>query len=388
MLCKNCRTALADNSVYCHICGKKQFSQPKRRLHRGKLQGTITKLPGKRQNTYWARLPIDYSSGTPERKSIGCFRTYNDAAEALAKAMYICEAAAESLPNTTLQMVYDQFIESNYFSGLSKSAQGAHRTAWKHLSSISEVPVANVTKNTFQVPIDNLRKAGKKRETLAKVRNLSSLLCQEAMGMGLLTTNYGQLVQLPQKDSKGSPPFTSADLKRIWAEVDKGNSTAMAVQLLNYTGMRPGEMLSIRIEEHLLQHGTKWYIKNGSKTDAGRNRIIPLPDILIPCISTLLDNRTAGPLIQAPGGGSYRLDNWRPRCFNSLMEQLNLSDHTPYSCRHTYADLQKRRNFDPEIMMEIMGHEDYATTVEHYHTTTDEDLDRIFQAVDGITRPT
>lgn len=28
--------------------------------------------------------------------------------------------------------------------------------------------------------------------------------------------------------------------------------------------------------------------------------------------------------------------------------------------------------------MEIMGHEDFATTVEHYHTTTDEDLDRIF----------
>lgn len=69
------------------------------------------------------------------------------------------------------------------------------------------------------------------------------------------------------------------------------------------------------------------------------------------------------------------------------MEQLGLSGHTPYSCRHTYADIQKRRKINPEIMMEIMGHEDYATTVEHYQTTTDEDLDRIFSAVDGISRP-
>ena len=37
--------------------------------------------------------------------------------------------------------------------------------------------------------------------------------------------------------------------------------------------------------------------------------------------------------------------------------------------------------------MEIMGHEDFATTVEHYHTTTEEDLDRIFSAIDGISRP-
>jgi len=69
------------------------------------------------------------------------------------------------------------------------------------------------------------------------------------------------------------------------------------------------------------------------------------------------------------------------------MDELSLLGHTPYSCRHTYADLQKRRKIDPEIMMEIMGHEDFATTVEHYHTTTDEDFDRIFSAVDGISRP-
>lgn len=55
--------------------------------------------------------------------------------------------------------------------------------------------------------------------------------------------------------------------------------------------------------------------------------------------------------------------------------------------KEPYADIQKRRRIDPEIMMEIMGHEDFATTVEHYHTTTEEDLDRIFSAVDGISRP-
>lgn len=387
MVCKSCQAALTDDSVYCHICGKKQISQARHRLHRGKSQGTITKLPGRRNNKFWARLPVDNNSDSNKRTSIGCFPTYNDAAEALAKAMYTQDAATVTNRTVTLQDIYDRFVESHYYATLSKSGQSAHRTAWTHLSSIAQIPVSSITKATFQHPIDELQKTGKKRETLAKVRNLCSLLCQEAMGMGLLVTNYGKLVQLPRNDSSGALPFTSVELKKIWAKADKGDSTAAAVLILNYTGMRPSELLSLEISTHIHCHGQRTYFKTGSKTDAGKNRIIPLPEILSKYVDGLIGDRNCGPLVAATGGGFYRLDNWRPRCFNKLMDELDLLGHTPYSCRHTYADLQKRRKIDPEIMMEIMGHEDFATTVEHYHTTTDEDLDRIFSAVDGISRP-
>ena len=286
-----------------------------------------------------------------------------------------------------MQDLYDHFIQGNYFSSLSKSGQGAHKSSWTHLSSISQVLVSNVTKETFQHPINMLQKSGKKRETLAKVRNLCSLLCQEAMGLGLLVTNYGKLVQLPRNDSCSALPFSSSEIKKIWLKADAGDITATSVLILIYTGMRPSELLSLEISTHIYYHSTRMYFKTGSKTDAGNNRIIPVPDAILKYILLLINGRTHGPLVATTGGKFYRLDNWRPRCFNRLMAELELSDHTPYSCRHTYADIQKRRKVAPEIMMEIMGHEDYATTVEHYHTTTDEDLDRIFKAVEGITRP-
>ena len=123
------------------------------------------------------------------------------------------------------------------------------------------------------------------------------------------------------------------------------------------------------------------------KTEAGMNRIIPIPRILHNIIRVLIANRADGPLITADKGGFCRLDNWRPRHFNTLMADLNLTGYIPYSCRHTYADLQKRRNISPEIMMEIMGHENYSTTVERYQTTTDDDIVRICSAVDGLERP-
>ena len=385
-VCKYCHSALPKTAVYCCTCGRKQITAatlPKHR-RRGKAEGTITVLAG-RKKPYWARLPAEYDSDKVVRKSLGCFRTRAEAAKALGEAMYAPESRSQE--PLTLTDVYDRFTSSHYFNALSASAQGSHRTAWKHLTACSSIPINTINKETFQRPIDDLHRKGLKRETLAKVRNLSSLLCKEAMGLGLITVNYGQLVQLPKSDSKGVPPFTVSELKKLWASADLGDKRAMTVLMMCYTGMRPGELLAIRIERHLRTFQSYKYIQIGSKTDAGRNRIIPIPALLLPILTALIDGRNSGPLIAAQKGGHYRPDNWRPRCFNVLMAELKIKDRVPYSCRHTYADLQKRRKIAPELMMEIMGHEDYATTVEHYQTTTDEDLASICSAVDGLTRP-
>lgn len=389
MECKYCHTSLADESLYCHICGRKQARAPKQRRHRACSQGTITKLSGKRSAPYWARLPAEYSTGVPIRKSLGCYPTYRAASTAIAQAL--CQQKPDTpnitTPVVTMQQLYDRFTSSHYFESLSKSAQASHRSAWQHLAELRCIPVSEICKDTFQVSIDKMLHAGLKRETMAKVRNLASLLCKEAMGLGLLSVNYGQLVQLPKNDTKAAKPFSRDDLKQIWTASDDGNMDAQTVLLMVYTGMRPGELLNVDIAEHLHIDGTYWYIQTGSKTAAGRNRLIPVPTLIHDILTALIDGRSSGPLIQSECGGYYRLDVWRSKHFNHLMESLGLTGYVPYSCRHTYADIQKRRHIDPELQMRIMGHSDYSTTVERYHTTTQEDVARICEAVAGITRP-
>ena len=388
MECKHCHKDIPDEAKYCHHCGKQQTVQPKRhRRHRPQSQGSIVKLSGQRAKPYWVRLPADYSTGIPLRESLGCYGTYAEAAEALSKALYTPEQTEHKQKTVTLQDMYDRFIDSHYYESLSKSAQGSHRTAWTYLSKCATVPVSEINKDTFQKPIDEMRDVGLKRETMAKARNLASLLCKEAMGKGLITVNYGQLVQLPKSDTTPAKPFSTEQVQRIWAAADDGDKDAMTVLVLIYTGMRPNELMSTDIAEHLHMDGSYWFVQHGSKTAAGRNRIIPIPKILHPIIEQLVDGRTSGPLIAAEQGGTWRLDNWRPRRFNPLMERLGLHGYTPYSARHCYADLQKRKQVAPEIMMEIMGHRDYATTVEKYQTTTDEDIVRICAAADGFERP-
>jgi len=389
MTCAHCHTELPDTALYCHTCGRKQQIAPRSRRHRprARSQGSITKLPGNRREPYWARGPAEYAEdGSITRPSLGCYKTYAAAAEALGQAIYAPKAP--TVDTTTLEDIYNRFLESHYFSKLSNSTQGSHRTAWKHLSSCARTPISAVTTETFQVPIDALLHNGLKRETVSKIRNLASLLCKEAMRLNLMAVNFGALIQLPKGDSSPVSPFSNAQLKLLWAVADAGNVDAMAVLIMCYTGMRPSELLNIDISTHMHLADPHWYITgNGIKTEAGYNRLIPIPPVIQPFIATLIDNRSSGPLIAAPKGGHYRLDNWRPRCFIPLMNSLSITGRVPYSCRHTYSDLQKRRQVPPEIMMAIMGHEDYATTVEHYQTTTDDDIELICSAVESMERP-
>lgn len=388
MQCKSCHTKLQEDAKFCHQCGRRQIIESKQHHHhRAQSEGTITKLSGRRKHPYWARLPANYFRGVPERKSLGCFPTYKAAAEALAKAMYLPSEAAKNEIKMTLQDMYDRFVESHYFAALSKSAQRSHHSAWKHLAKCTQVSVSEINKDTFQEPINILHEEGLKRESLAKIRNLCSLLCKEAMGLGLITVNYGQLVQLPKKDSTPVKSFSMKDIQKLWTAFDAGDKDSIAVLILVYTGMRPSELLAVAIETHLHIEGEHCYIQTGSKTKAGRNRIIPIPQALRPVIERAVAERSEGPLIAAEQGGFLRLDNWRPRSFNPLMKRLGLVGYVPYSCRHTYADLQKRRAITPEVLATIMGHEDYATTVEHYFSITEDDIARLCEAADGLQRP-
>ena len=135
-------------------------------------QGSITYIPG-RQKPYWARLPASHN-----RRSLGCYRSHSEAAEALGKAMYGTSKpqSSEQKP-MALKDLYERFASSPYYEQLSDSGRQSHRSAWGHLSSCSRMPVANINAEVFQGVINKMARQGKKRETLSKVRNLASLLC-------------------------------------------------------------------------------------------------------------------------------------------------------------------------------------------------------------------
>lgn len=385
MICIKCKKEIPEDAVYCLYCGKKQTASPRRKRHAKRPSGTgsIVKLPGKRKRPYQAFLPAIYEEGRKIQKNLGCYATYDEADAALKNV--ISEGRESHI--RTLEDIYQQFISGHYFSALSHSGQQSHIGAHRYLEKIMNTSVAEINTMTFQRVVNEMHEKGLSRETMAKVRNLSSLLCKECMRSKLMVVNFGALVQLPKEEVVSNRSFSTSELAKIWDKASSGNETAMAVILLCYTGMRPSEFLNIRIEQHIRKYQGWTYIQTGSKTKAGQNRIIPVPTSVIPFLFALSKGRDFGLLIPAIKGNVWNEANWRKRRFYPLMIDLGIDGAVPYTCRHTYSDLQKRRNVSPEIMMEVMGHADYSTTVEHYHSTTDEDICRICEAIDGLESP-
>lgn len=383
MRCKSCGKEIPANALWCPWCGKKQAKTKKKVARRPSGTGTIVKVAGKRTRPYLALLPATYSSGEKSRKPLGYFATYTEADEALARARLEKNRDRQLL---TWEDMYSSFTHSNYFSELSVDGQKSHLKSWKHLKCVSGKKVVETTKKDFEGAVQKMHSDGLGRETCLKVRNLASLLCQEAMGEKLISVNFARLVKLPKEEKKVKPPFSSSDMKKLWNLSDLGDTAADVTLLMCYTGMRPSECLGLLLEKHLFL-GQYNYFRTGSKTDAGRDRIIPIPPVLLPIVFRLKGGRTTGPLVPTPSGGIWGRDNWRNRQFNPLRKTIGAEWASPYTCRHTFSNMQRRRGVDTEIMMEIMGHADYAVAAEHYNTMTDEDLVSICQSVEGLARP-
>lgn len=90
------------------------------------------------------------------------------------------------------------------------------------------------------------------------------------------------------KTQKRKETFTDAEISKLEAD---GSDTAKIILMLIYTGMRIGELFSLPAKDY-----HKDYVVGGEKTEAGRNRIIPIRPEGIPYFAYFA-NKATGPLL-------------------------------------------------------------------------------------------
>lgn len=110
--------------------------------------------------------------------------------------------------------------------------------------------------------------------------------------------NYAIVNELTEKDItqhlvfdstyNGEPihtRFTDKEIAALWDALGTINNVDI-VLIYIYTGTRPSELLDIKSKD---VHLEEKYMIGGEKTEAGRNRIIPLHDAILPLIKYRLD---------------------------------------------------------------------------------------------------
>mgnify|MGYP002223823975 FL=1 len=160
-------------------------------------------------------------------------------------------------------------------------------------------------------------------------------------------------------------------------ESDNSDAAKIVLMLLA-TGMRIGELFSLPLADY---HGD--YVIGGEKTEAGRNRIIPIRPEGKQYFAYFA-KRATGELLLSGYDGQKVQGNFRRRDYYPLLERLGIRHLTPHSTRHTYASWARKNHMAPEILQKIIGHSNYSTTANIYVHT---DASELIAAVEASSAP-
>lgn len=353
---------------------EKKTPKPRKKKRRMRLPnglGSVHKIGGdkERRKPWRARVPshveIDPIKGKATQKyiTIGYFETEADAIEALMdyrKSPYTLEASTATFAN-----VFELWKAKKY-QEISKAAQIGYNSAYKNSEPLHNMKIRDIRSTDLEAIMQSLE-SGYQVQT--RLKTFWGQLFRYAMEHDLIQKNYAEFVTTKDKAPETTRTAISPeDREKIWQAIDQGDHDAELVMIYIYTGMRPSELLEVRKENVDLEARI---LIGGKKTEAGKNRHIPLHRCIMPFIERLM--KTDGELLvmrydsgkpQAITHRRFLQYNWDP-----LMERLGMPQYTPHYTRHTCATMMREANIPEDIRKLILGHKSQDITDRYTHYT-------------------
>src|SRR5690625_1652821 len=295
--------------------------------------GSVYKLSGNRRRPWIARVTTGWSDeGKQQYYTVGYFRTRREGMEALAK--YHKNPIAER-GDITLKELYKEWSKGRYPKLAPKTVE-SYEVAWNHLSTLKDEKLKDIKTSHIQKIINDMNKKGLSRSSCHKVKVLAGLIYKHALADDIVDRNYAEMVELPPKQSRKKEIFTDLEIKAI-EELAKIDPWANTILILIYTGMRVGELLSLTKYNISIDD---MVIVGGIKTDAGKDRIIPIHSKIQEHIKYWY-NTNSDYLINREGK-KIGVDRCRRTLYYPVLEKCNVRKLTPHSCSNTYASIMEK----------------------------------------------
>ena len=341
-------------------------TKKKRRMRLPNGIGSVHKIgDGKnRRNPWRARVPdrldFDLETGKAVQKyiTIGYYPTEKEAIAALfdyLKNPYTAEAAT-----ITFSEVFDMWKVKKY-PELSKSAQAVYNVCFsKHSAPLHDMKMRDIrTAHMERI----MASAPVKHDAQSKIKQLWCQMFRFAMERDIVQKNYADFVSLRDKPEETKRiAIPDEDIAKIWDAVDAGDPTAEIAILYIYTGMRANELLQVKKED---VNVVARILIGGNKTQAGKNRRIPLHTAIIPILQQWLD----GPgeyLLTDKRSKPFKYQNFLVSHWTPFMKRMGMN-YTPHYARHTCATMMRKAEIPDDLRKAILGHANGDITARYTH---------------------
>lgn len=343
MNCKKCGFEInLDAAAFCPHCGARLQAKVRKVGKRANGEGTVYK----RGKTYRAEFRWTEVDGV-HVKGKGGFETKKAALDWLAANR---DRGSLQIFRTFAQ-VYDEWSDLHY-AEISDKKVVAYKAAFKKCGVLHSVAWRDIGIRHLQTQINACEGGFYSKRTL---KDLFSLMSQYAILCGYGDKNYATELKLPPKQTPHKEPFSIEDVDRLWFAYRRGDDFAGKILIMIYTGMRYGEISTIKPENIHLDKG---YMMGGIKTVAGKEGEILIIDKIKPLVEKLM--------LPTNSVGELSTEGFR-KAFNACLKRAGCEEHKPHECRHTTATLLAKEGVQPAIIKEIMRHASYQQTLEYTH---------------------
>jgi integrase len=180
---------------------------------------------------------------------------------------------------------------------------------------------------------------------------------------------------MPKIEKKEKEIFTDAMIEFLF-KFDK-DDTIKIILMMIFTGLRINELVALKSSDY--NRGGN-YIIGGSKSEAGTDRAVPINNKVIPYFQYFL-SKNKEYIISNTKGGKKDIKNFRDREFYPCLEKYKMLGITPHATRHTFVSLSVKNGMPPEMLKAIVGHADYATSINCYNHAQLEDLQKAINLI-------
>lgn len=219
--------------------------------------------------------------------------------------------------------------------------------------------------------------------TKQRMKSMYNLMYKYCLKYDIVEKDYAALCESVKR---GKPkivrvPFSHEEIQTLWENVSFPFVDMVLIGI--YSGWRPQELAILKIADIDLEARTMF---GGLKTDAGRNRVVPIHSAIYELVvanynkavamgSDYLFNDENG-----QQGTHLTYDKYRGR-FKKINKRFNMS-HKPHDTRHTFISAAKSANMNEYILKLIVGHEILDITEKVYtHRSMQELADEIEKIV-------
>lgn len=336
--------------------------------------GSVHKLKGNRRNPYVVKKTIGFDKDNKQIiKIIGYYPTYEDGLQAL--AIYNNAPYNIDLKNITFKELYNMWLDKKEkkveSEDMAENTLKLYKNAFKnHCEPLHDKAFIKIKTKDIQDIVDDCDGGF----TLKRyIKSLCSTLYDYASELDVpITKNYAEYVELTGNVKSTLHTFIPEDkLDILWSNLYVVEDVDLAL-IIAYTGLRANELLGI-LKDNV--HLEERYMIGGNKTDAGKDRIIPIHERIVPLIENRL--KTAKKyLITSNWGMGMSYQAFRER-WDRMMLKLGL-DYLPHDGRHTCSTRLDNVNANPLCVKLILGHKVKDVTYGVYtHKTTQQLIETI-----------